>query len=116
MTSAIERFYQDVIYRYTGMVCLLAGLLLPFAFAPAGIGLLLLPLLAWLFFVWSDASPRQALRYGFLFGLGQFIAGVYWIYHSLYEFGHIPSPLSMLLVVVLAAGLALYPALAGYLA
>jgi len=116
VNSALKRFYQEVTGRYTGLLCLLAGLLLPFAFAPVGFGLLTVLLLAWLFFVWSDASPRQAFRYGFLFGLGQFTAGVYWIYHSLYEFGHIPSPVSMLLVVVLAAGLALYPATAGYLA
>ena len=116
MSLAFKRFYQDVTIRYTGLLCLLAGLLLPFAFAPVGIGLLAVPLLAWLFWAWSDASPRQAFRYGFLFGLGQFTAGVYWIYHSLYEFGHISSPVSMLLVVVLAAGLALYPAAAGYLA
>ena len=120
MNSELKRFYQDVTSRYTGrhtgLLCLLAGLLLPFAFAPVGIGLLAVPLLAWLFVAWSDASPRQAFGYGFLFGLGQFTAGVYWIYHSLYEFGHIPTPVSMLLVVVLAAGLALYPAMAGYLA
>jgi len=116
VSPAFRRFYQDVTSSYTGLLCLLAGLLLPFAFAPVGIGLLAVPILAWLFFSWSDASPRQAFRYGFLFGLGQFTAGVYWIYHSLYEFGHIPTPVAMLLVVVLAAGLALYPALAGYLA
>jgi len=120
VSPAFRRCFQDVtdlsIGRYTGLLCLAAGLLLPFAFAPVGIGLLAVPLLAWLFWAWSGSSPRQAFRYGFLFGLGQFTAGVYWIYHSLYEFGHIPSPISMLLVVVLSAGLAIYPALAGYLA
>ncbi len=116
MNRFIRRLYHNISIRKTGLLCLLAGLLLPFAFAPAGLGLLAMLLLAWLFYAWFDAGPREAFRYGFLFGLGQFTAGVYWIYHSLHVFGHIPSPLSMLLVVVLAAGLALYPAITGYLA
>lgn len=70
---------------------------------------------AFLLWLWRDASPRTAARYGFLFGLGLFGAGISWVYVSLHDFGGMPAPLAGLTVLLLVAYLALFPALAGWM-
>ena len=99
-----------------GLLALLAGALLPLAFAPLN----LLPLAflapAVLFRLWLAATPRQAAWQGFLFGLGQFGVGVSWVYVAIHDVGQSPAPVAALLTSLLVAFLALYPALAGWLA
>jgi len=95
---------------------LLAGLALPFAFAPYHISLLLYPLLAWLFVLSVDQTPALAFRRGWLFGFGWFAHGLHWVFYSLHNYGGSPFVLTIIIVLLLASVLALYPALALYLA
>lgn len=57
-------------------------------------------------------SLRQAFGRSYWFGLGNFAVGVYWLYISMHQYGGMPSWLAALGVLLLAAALALFPALA----
>jgi apolipoprotein N-acyltransferase len=83
----------------------------PFYFYPASI----LSLIG-LFYYWhQDYSPKQAAISGFVFGLGLFSVGIYWIYISLHDFGNMPSLMAGLATFLLCAFMALFPALTGWL-
>ncbi|MFZ2987022.1 apolipoprotein N-acyltransferase, partial [Ideonella sp.] len=55
---------------------------------------------------------RRAAWAGWCFGLGWLVSGLWWLYISMHDFGGLAAPLAGLAVVLLAAALALYPALA----
>lgn len=96
-------------------LALFAGTVLPFAFAPYHLSWLAPLALALLFALWSRDGARGVVLQGYLFGLGMFTAGVYWVYISIHTFGHVPLPLSIFLCVLFIAFLSLFPALAAYL-
>lgn len=96
------------------LLALLAGALLPLAFAPFGIFPLAVFIPALLFALWLNVSPRRAMWRGLLFGLGMFGTGVTWIYVSIYEFGGVSLPLSVFLMTLFVIVLAWFPALFGY--
>jgi apolipoprotein N-acyltransferase len=82
----------------------------PFRLFPLPI--ITLAALAWL---WRRAPrSRDAALQGFCFGLGEFLAGVSWVYVSLHDFGGMPLLLAGALTLLFCAYLALYPALIGY--
>lgn len=94
---------------------LLAGALNVLCFSPFEWWYLLLPSFAILFFFWSGATSGQAFRLGFFYGLGQFGAGVSWVYVSIQTFGGMPPALAAVCVVVFVMLLSLFPAFAGLL-
>ncbi len=72
--------------------------------------------LAALCYVWGQCdSPKQAAFAGFSYGLGLFCFGIYWIYISLHDFGHMPMWMAALATFLLCAFMALFPALVGWL-
>ncbi|MDP2792723.1 MAG: apolipoprotein N-acyltransferase [Sulfurisoma sp.] len=84
-------------------------------FAPFGLFPLPLLTLALLFRFWRNASsPRAAALLGFAWGLGFFLAGVSWVYVSLHDVGGMAAPLAALATLLFCGGLALFPALAGF--
>jgi apolipoprotein N-acyltransferase len=95
-------------------LALLAGALLPLAFAPVGFYPLAILSPALLFLLWLDVTPKRAMWRGFLFGLGQFGVGVSWIYVAIHDFGYSGVPLAVFLTSLFVAFLALFPALLGY--
>jgi len=86
-----------------------------FAFAPFDYTISLYVSLFALLFVIDNKSAKHAAGYGFLWGLGFFIAGIHWVAVSILDFGGLPVPVAGLLVVLLCAYLAIYPALCAYL-
>ncbi|MDU0111534.1 apolipoprotein N-acyltransferase [Psychrosphaera aquimarina] len=62
-------------------------------------------------------SPNvtQATRYGFIFGLGWFSFGLSWVHNAIADFGGLPLFFSLLLMLLLVAYLALFPALFSWL-
>lgn len=96
------------------LLALLAGLLTPVAYAPFDFYPVSVLTVALLFLVWRGRTPRQALRSGWLFGIGMFGAGVYWVYISIYVYGHAPLAAAIGATMLLVAYLALYPAVLGY--
>ncbi len=89
----------------------LAGALLVPAFAPWQQLWLLWPAF---FALWIllHRFPQHGFQLGYSFGLGLFLAGVPWVYTSLHDFGGLLAPVAILLTVLFAAFLALFPALA----
>jgi apolipoprotein N-acyltransferase len=92
----------------------LAGGALPLAFAPFHFWWLAPFCYAGLFALWRDATPREALQRGFVFGAAEFLLGIYWIWISVRIVGDAPIPLALLLMIGLVAAMAVYPALVGY--
>ncbi|HUQ27924.1 MAG TPA: apolipoprotein N-acyltransferase [Usitatibacter sp.] len=95
----------------------IAGAACVFGFAPFYAWPVPIVALAVLFTAWErSSSPRRAALAGFAFGLGYFLAGVSWVYVSLHDFGSMPAPLAALATFLFCAFLAIFPALAGWLA
>ena len=94
-------------------LALVAGLLLPLAFAPAGVFpvAFLSPLM--LMLAWRTGTPRRAFLRGWLYGAGSFGIGVSWIHES-FRFNDIGLGVAIPLTVAFVAFLALYPALLGF--
>ncbi len=97
------------------LAALVAGILLALAFAPYALWPLAVVAPALLFRLWADCRRGRAFWRGWLFGLGLWGAGVYWIYASLHLFGAAVGPLAGVLTVLFVAGLALLPAVLGAL-
>jgi apolipoprotein N-acyltransferase len=98
-----------------GILCLITGALMPLAYAPGNISFIAILCPALLLLVWIGSSPRNAFRYGYLFGLGMFGVGVYWLHISINMFGGVNIIGALLITALLVAFLSLYPALVGYI-
>jgi apolipoprotein N-acyltransferase len=96
------------------VLALLAGAAHAMSFAPTEFWWLQLIATSALVALLADAAPRAAAGRAWAFGFGWLAAGFWWLYISLHVYGFLPAWLSVLAVVVLAALLALYYALAGY--
>ncbi len=83
----------------------------PFYIYPASI----ISLIGLCYFWYASASVRQAAYIGFMYGLGLFGTGIYWIYISLHTFGGMPALMAGFSTFVLAAFMALFPAAVGAL-
>lgn len=69
--------------------------------------------LAWvglvpLFWALRNASPARAAFLGWLSGFAFFTGVIPWIYNVLFHYGHLPGPVSVFLLLVLTAYLALF--------
>jgi apolipoprotein N-acyltransferase len=107
----VKRLLQT---RWAAWLALPVGAAVSLAFAPFGWWPLAILATAYLFAVWHEATPRRAAWSGFLFTAGTFLAGTYWLYHSVYEIGHAPIALTIFVIVTIAAVMGTYTALLGY--
>ncbi|MDH5711843.1 MAG: apolipoprotein N-acyltransferase, partial [Gammaproteobacteria bacterium] len=101
--------------RFISLLSLIAGALTVFSFAPFNQPWLIYPLIAFLFYLWSQSGPKKTFLYGWLFGVGMQCAGVSWIYFSLHHHGGSPTSFAVVLIFLLASYLSIYTALAGYI-
>ncbi len=97
------------------MAALLAGGLLPLAFAPYNYPFMAVmsPLL--LLYLLRHSTGVKASLIGYLYGLGYFGHGVYWVYFSIHHFGGAPLWLAIGIMAGMVALLALYIAAFAYL-
>jgi len=98
------------------MSALAAGAALALAFSPFGYWPLAILSPAALFLLWQGQSPRVAALTGFVFGIGTFSAGTYWLYISIHGFGQAPVWLALSLMAALVAVMSCYGAVLGYAA
>lgn len=95
-------------------LALIAGALLPLAFAPFNIiplAFVLPALLVWLLF---DGTRGRSTWRGYLFGIGYFGVGVSWVAVSMVRFGGISMPLASLLTSLFVLIWAVFPALVAW--
>ena len=98
------------------LLSILAGALLPLAFAPYE-QLWLAPLsYGVLLYLWTDAAPRRAVGLSFAFGCASFGIGTYWTYIAVRIIGEAPVFVGVALTVGLTVVLAAFVALAGFTA
>jgi apolipoprotein N-acyltransferase len=90
------------------------GALLASAFAPLSAWPLAILCQTFLFVAWQDAAPRHAAKIGFFFTAGTFLAGTYWLYHTIYVIGHAPLWVALLLMIGLVAIMGAFTAGVGY--
>jgi len=107
------RALQDLL-RYGRWLAFPLGLLLALAFAPANQWYLAWLCPAALFVLWHDAAPREAALRGLLFTCGTFLAGTYWLYHSIHLVGQAPVWVALFLMLGLVLIMGAYTALVGY--
>ncbi len=69
-----------------------------------------------IFFLEKSTSPRDTFKLSFSFGLGLFIAGIYWIFICLHTFGNMPAWMAAIFTFLLCAFMALFIGLSGYFA
>ncbi|HSW94054.1 MAG TPA: apolipoprotein N-acyltransferase [Gammaproteobacteria bacterium] len=100
--------------RLGNLVALLAGILMIVAFAPCGFFVAGIIMPAILFMLWQSLTPQKAFLRGWLFGLGLFGTGVYWVFISIHTYGNASVFLASFFTVSLISILALFPALTGW--
>ncbi len=98
------------------LLVVIAGALLPLAFAPLNFYLLAVISPALFFLALLNTTPRQAAWLGGSFAAGFFGVGVSWVFVAIYVFGMTAFAVSVVLTIVAILVLALFMALQGYLA
>jgi len=86
----------------------IAGGLLPLAFAPLGwypFAIIALMVLLW---IWLESDPKRAFWRGWLFGLGLFGVGISWVFVSIHEFGNTNVVIAGMLTALFVMFLALF--------
>jgi apolipoprotein N-acyltransferase len=95
---------------------LLAGAVLPLAFAPFG-WFWLAPLsYAALLYAWKDAPSGRAFWLGFVYGCASFGGGTYWTYIAVREMGGAPIAVALFLTIGLTMVCAAFVGAAGFIA
>jgi len=103
--------------RYSGLVSFLLGAFAATGFAPlAWWPIALACFAAWMWLIHDAPTLRQVLRRGWLFGLGHFFVGNYWMQQAFTFQTAMPHWLGNIAVALAATYLAIYPMLAGGLA
>lgn len=102
---------MDRLRRFDVLLAPLLGAMATLGFAPFSFWPLTVIALAGLFALCEPRAWKRATLLGWLFGLGHFGTGVYWVFISTHVYGGAPLLLGLFLAVVLFAYLAIYPAL-----
>ncbi|HET7923704.1 MAG TPA: hypothetical protein VFL30_02340, partial [Rhodanobacteraceae bacterium] len=98
------------------LLAIVAGAVLPLAFAPFELWFLAPLSYAALLYVWTDATPRRALGLGLAWGAASFGFGTYWTYIAVRIIGGAPVAIGVLLMVGLTLVLAAFVAAGGWAA
>lgn len=89
--------------RFDKTTALLLGALTTLGFAPFGLWPISLLTLAALFALLQETTVRRSILLGWLFAIGHFLSGIYWIYISTHIYGGAPAWLGVLLLLTLSA-------------
>ena len=93
----------------------LLGALLTLAFSPFDLFYLPLFLMMAVFYCCLKCPPHLTAKYLFIFGLGHYLTGTYWIYISVHIFGNAPLWIAITLMICLVLLMSSYFAIAGWL-
>ena len=112
MTTSKIQLLNNLPYTLVLILAASLGALMPVAFAPLSIwplGILLPALLILL--ADTQCSLRRVFAIGWLFGLGYFSFGVYWLYNSLHDFGNASPAMAAALTALMIVCISLFPAM-----
>lgn len=99
------------------LFAIIAGALVPLAFAPFNFYFLSLVSLSVLFYLWYETdSTGETFVLGYLFGFAMFSIGVSWLHISINLFGGMNIIGAYFFTFLLIAFISLYPGLCGYFA
>ncbi|HEY0942703.1 MAG TPA: apolipoprotein N-acyltransferase [Steroidobacter sp.] len=101
-------------FKYYTHLSLPVGALVSLGFAPFNLWPLAIACFVFLFLAWQDATPGEAAKRGFAFTAGTYLAGTYWLYHSIHTIGNAPVWLTLFVMLALVAIMAAYMAIVGY--
>lgn len=102
----------STIHRFAPILCLIAGFVSVFAFAPFGIWPLQILTQAVLFYLLSrETTLKRSLLLGWSYGFGCFVFGVYWPYVTMHDFAYMAPPLAGLAVALFALLLGAFTAI-----
>ncbi len=109
-------YFQLILRRgWVGdLIAGITGLVMPLSFAPYGYYLVSILSLCCLFILWQDVTPIRAFQRGWLFGLGMFGHGMYWLYLTFHQFAAISFTDSAALMLSLFTFMSLFPATLGF--
>lgn len=96
------------------LFALIAGALLPLAFAPFDLFFMAYLAPAVLAFLWSQNNKKWAALTGFCFGIGLFGVGTSWIFVSVHQFSDTPVGIAVLITILFILILAGFIALQGW--
>lgn len=96
------------------LTALMAGIILPFAFAPFYLSIIGFISPALLLLAWNHSSPKSAAKQGMLFGLSFFTVGTSWIYVSLHVYGQAPVLLAGFITLAFIVYLSSFFMVMGY--
>lgn len=99
---------------YQELIAILLGAMLMLAFAPFEIYPLAIIAPAGLCALIYHASRQRAFWLGYMFGIGLFASGVYWIYISISQYGDVPAIGAGALTAALILYLSIFPGAACY--
>lgn len=102
-----------ITHRNQIVPAIISGALLSLAFPKFDQGWLAWIALVPLLLVLRKASWRSGFWIGFAAGMAHYLTLVYWTAHTMHTYGHLPWFQSIFLLLLLAAYLALYPAVFG---
>ena len=107
-SSFLKPLYQKLI------VAILLGAMQVFAFAPFAQWWVIYPSFVGLFLLLQtiENSKKQFFTVIFAFNLAMFVATIHWVYVSMALFGGMPTAVSILLLLLLCAYLAVFPSIA----
>lgn len=97
------------------ILAILFGAIAVFAFSPFNIWLLAFVSYAGLLGLIVRLSTRQALFITFCWAFSFFLAGTHWIYVSIQQYGELPLPIAIIILVLLFSYLSIYPMLFTFL-
>ncbi len=98
-------------YGSQTILALVGGFLLTMTFPKADFGWLAWPALVPLLLAIRKVQPKAGFMFGLAFGMAHYTSLVYWTVHTMNQYGNIALVQSVLIMVLLAAYLALYPGL-----
>lgn len=109
--------HLQLLTRFKLLLPYFLGALAVLGFAPFYLYPATLVSLIGFFYCWLQTkTPNAAFWFGFQFGLGLFILGIYWIYISLHDFGGMPWWFAGFCTFCLCAFMALFIGLVAWLA
>jgi apolipoprotein N-acyltransferase len=94
--------------------CLLAGAMLPLAFAPYDIWPVAFISPALLYLMLNQRSPGQAFLLGEAYGFGLWAVGAFWLFTSIHQYGDTSTPVALLMIAFVALVMGLFNAVGAW--